>query len=384
MLQVKDRLFDSRPFSIYLPTDNRSLRLLPEDKVFDPANFGDGSDDKFGFDEIYGNQYRYLANSILNAGFMQFDNQFNSKLRAVWGVRVEDFDQLIGSVRKSDPRFVNNRVTDFLPGVNITYKLNPKTNFRLSGSQTVIRPEFRELTNFAYFDFELGATVLGNPKLVRSKISNADLRYELYPRAGELFTVGVFYKYFQDPIELYFNQSGVGTSNTFNYIQPDHAIAFGAELEFRKKLDFSEGLKNFTLQGNLSYIHNRVAGLNRPMQGQSPYLINAGLQYDLEKIGLNTTVLFNEIGRRILYVGNQDVPAIWEAPRPLLDFQIAKKIIQKRGEVKLNISDIINHRAYFYHDLDNNKKYVKGSADALAISRLYGTNVSLTFSYNIK
>jgi TonB-dependent receptor len=384
MLQVKDRLFDSRPFSIYLPTDNTSLRILPEDKVFDPANFGDGSDNKFGFDEIYGNQYRYLANSILNAGFLQFDNQFGSKLRAVWGLRVEDFDQLIGSVRKSDPRFVNNRVTDFLPGVNLTYKLNPKTNIRLSGSQTVIRPEFRELTNFAFFDFELGATVLGNPKLVRSKISNSDLRYELYPRAGELITVGVFYKYFNDPIELYFNQSGVGTSNTFNYIQPDHATAFGAELEFRKKLDFADVLKNFTVQGNLSYIHNRVSGLNRPMQGQSPYLINFGLQYDLEKAGLNTTVLFNQIGRRILYVGNQDVPAIWEAPRPLLDLQIAKKIMKKRGEVKLNISDIINHRAYFYHDIDNNKRYVKGSADALAINRLYGTNVTLAFAYNIK
>jgi len=384
MFQVKDRLFDSRPFSIYLPTDNTTLRQLPESKVFDPANFGDGTGNKFGFDEIYGSQYRYLANSIMNAGFIQFDNQFSSKLRAVWGVRVEDFDQLIGSVRKSDPRFVNNRKTDFLPGVNITYKLNNKTNIRLSGSQTVIRPEFRELTNFAFFDFELGATVLGNPSLVRSKISNLDLRYELYPRAGELFTVGVFYKHFKDPIELYFNQSGVGTSNTFNFIQPDFATAFGAELEFRKKLDFSDALKNFTVQGNVSYIYNRVTSLNRPMQGQSPYLINAIVQYDVEKAGLTTTVLFNQIGRRILYVGNQDVPAIWEAPRPLLDFQIAKKVMKKRGEVKLNISDIINKRAYFYHDIDNNKKYLKGSPDALAINRRYGTNFSITFAYNIK
>lgn len=384
MLQVKDRLFDSRPFSIYLPSDNTALRLLPEDQVFNPANFGDGTGNKFGFDEIYGNQYRYLANSILNAGFIQFDNQLSKKLRAVWGVRVEDFDQLIGSVRKSDPRFVNNRKTDFLPGVNITYKLNNKTNIRLSGSQTVIRPEFRELTNFAFFDFELGATVLGNPGLVRSKISNADLRYELYPRAGELFTLGVFYKHFKDPIELYFNQSGVGTSNTFNYIQPDNAKAFGAELEFRKKLDFADALKNFTVQGNFSYIYNRVTSLDRPMQGQSPYLINASLQYDLEKPGLSTTLLFNQIGRRILYVGNQDVPAIWEAPRPLLDFQIAKKIMKKRGEIKLNVADIINQRAYFYHDIDNNKKFVKGSSDALAINRKYGTNVSLTFAYNIK
>jgi outer membrane receptor for ferrienterochelin and colicin len=214
------------------------------------------------------------------------------------------------------------------------------------------------------------------------------LRYELYPRAGELFTVGVFYKYFQTPIELYFNQSGVGTSNTFNYLNADKALGYGAELEFRKKLDFAEAFKNFTLQANLSYIYNEVkdsrTNIKRPMQGQSPYLINASLQYDVEKLGLNTTLLFNQIGRRILYVGNDQIPAIWEAPRPLLDLQIAKKVMNKKAEVKLNISDIINQRAYYYHDLDKNKKFVKGSVDALAINKRFGTNISISFAYTIK
>jgi TonB-dependent receptor len=388
MLQVKDRLFDSRPFSIYLSTDNPSLRQLPAEQIFAPENFGTGTDNKFGFDELSGSQFRYLANTILNAGFVQFDNQFSDGLRAVWGVRVEDYDQVIGSMRKEDPRHVHSQVRDYLPAVNLTYKLNSKTNLRLAGSQTVIRPEFRELSTFAFFDFELGATILGNTRLKRTKVSNLDLRYELYPRAGELFTFGVFYKYFKDPIELYFNQSGAGTSNTFNYINADEAKSYGAEIEFRKRLDFASSLQNLTLQGNVSYIYNRVkkenAQLDRPMQGQSPYLINAGLQYDLQKIGLNTTLLFNVIGRRILYVGNQDVPSIWEAPRPLSDLQIAKKVIKNKGEIKLNVTDLFNRRAYFYHDLDNNKKYKAGSADALSINRKYGSNISLSFSYTIK
>lgn len=388
MLQIKDRLFDSRPFSIYLATDNPTLRQLPPDQIFAPANFGNGTDNKFGFDELSGSQFRYIANTILNAGYLQLDNQFTDKLRAVWGVRVEDYDQVIGSMKAKDPRYVYSRVRDYLPALNLTYRLNPLTNIRLAGSQTVIRPEFRELSTFAFFDFELGATILGNTKLQRTKVTNFDLRYELYPRAGELFTVGIFYKYFKNPIELYFNQSGVGTSNTFNFINADKATSYGAEVEFRKKLDFSSSLKNFTLQGNVSYIYNRVvkqnAALNRPMQGQSPYLINASIQYDVEKLGISTTLLFNEIGRRILYVGNQDVPSIWEAPRLLSDLQIAKKVIHRKGEVKLNISDLFNQRAYFYHDLDNNGKFKKGSADALAISRRYGSNVSLIFSYNIK
>jgi outer membrane receptor protein involved in Fe transport len=252
----------------------------------------------------------------------------------------------------------------------------------------VIRPEFRELSTFAFFDFELGATILGNTQLRRTKVSNLDLRYEFYPRAGELFTFGLFFKYFKDPIELYFNQSGVGTSNTFNYINADLARSYGAELEFRKRLDFSPALKNFTLQGNVSYIYNRVekenAQLNRPMQGQSPYLVNAGLQYDLEKIGLSTTLLFNQIGRRILYVGNQDVPSIWEAPRPLSDLTIAKKIMNKRAELKFSLTDFLNRRAYFYHDLDENGSYSKNSPDALAINRRYGSNVGISFTYNIK
>ncbi|MEO6330661.1 MAG: outer membrane beta-barrel protein [Ginsengibacter sp.] len=390
--QVKDRLFDSRPFAIYLPKDNTALKHLDPSVIFSPENFGSGSDNKFALNEISGDRYRYLANSILNAGFLQFDNLINENIRVVWGVRVEDFDQIIGSVRQSDPRHFHSKKTDYLPGVNITYKINNKTNFRISGSQTIIRPEFRELSSFSFYDFDLGATVTGEPRLQRSKITNADLRYEVYPRAGELFTLGVFYKYFINPIELYFNQTGAGSSSTFNYINSPKASSYGAELEFRKKLDFNETFKNFTLQGNFSYIYNRVPSLNRPMQGQSPYIINFSAQYDIDKLGLSTTLLFNQIGRRIYYVGNStsngtinndNFPPVWESPRGLLDFQIAKKVLKNHGEFKLNVSDILNLDAKFYHDLNDNKKYDK-DIDALAIRRKYGSNVGLTFSYNIK
>jgi outer membrane receptor protein involved in Fe transport len=213
------------------------------------------------------------------------------------------------------------------------------------------------------------------------------LRYEIYPGAGELITLGAFYKYFDNPIELYFNQSGVGTSSTFNYLNADKAIGYGVELELRKKLTFIRALKNATIYSNISYIQNEVkdskANINRPMQGQSPYVLNVGLQYDIEKAGINTTLLFNQIGRRILYVGNDQVPAIWENPRPVLDFQIAKKLMKNKGEVKLNISDILNKPAYFYHDLDNSKEF-KTQKDAVAIKRNYGTTYSISFAYSIR
>src|SRR5205085_4609467 len=110
------------------------------------------------------------------------------------------------------PRHFHSVVTDFLPGLNATYKLNAKTNIRLSGSQTVIRPELRELSYLNLYDFELNASVQGRPDLKRTKVTNADLRYEIYPRAGEVINAGVFYKRFVNPIEQYFNGSGTVSS----------------------------------------------------------------------------------------------------------------------------------------------------------------------------
>ncbi len=82
--------------------------------------------------------------------------------------------------------------------------------------------------------FDLGATVIGNKSIERTKITSADVRWEYYPRNGEIISVAAFYKNFKKPIELYFNQSGVGTSNTFNYLNVDKADAYGIEVEARK------------------------------------------------------------------------------------------------------------------------------------------------------
>ncbi len=389
MFQVKDRLYDAQLFANFLPKDNDALRLLTPDKIFARENFGDGTGAKFGFDAIKNKNFRYIANTILNAGFLQLDNQFGKKFRAVWGLRIENYDQLIGSVKKYDPRHLTTNQTDFLPGVNLTYKLNSKTNIRVSGSQTVIRPELRELASLSLYDFELNASVNGDPKLKRTKILNTDVRYELYPRAGEVFSIGLFYKDFKDPIEQFYNEDGGGS---FSFVNPSEAYSYGVEIEVRKKLDLLPAFKNFTFQSNLSLIKSNVKDaildLNRPLQGQSNYVINAGLLYDLEKYGLSTTALFNMIGRRIYVVGGatafSGTPNIWELPRPLLDFQIAKKVLQKKGEIKLNISDIINQKQIFYQNnsINGNFEFDK-TKDAYRFTRINGTTFSLTFNYSL-
>ena len=389
MLQVKDRLFDAQLFANYFNSgfNNLSLRLLPINQIFAPENFGNGVDNLFSFNSINNKNFRYLANTILNAGFLQFDNQFSANLRVVWGLRVEDFDQLLGSVKKWDSRFKHTEQRDYLPGINATYKLGAKTNIRLSGSQTVIRPEQRELAALTLYDFELNAAVLGNPNLVRTKVTNLDLRYELYPRSGEAFTFGVFYKNFDKPIEQILQQGGT----IFTYLNPKKATAYGLEAEFRKRLDMVDGLKNFTLQANAGYIKSKVedtsVNINRPLQGQSPYLLNFSLLYDLGKAGLNATLLFNQIGKRIYLVGDgiiggSGTPDVWEAPRPLLDFQLGKKVLASKGEIRLNISNILNGTQYFYKNKDSNTSFQKGQ-DVYRFTRKFGTTYSVTFNYSL-
>ncbi len=387
MLQIKDRLYDANLFANYLTIDNPTLRSLPASTVFDPANFGNGTDNLFGFDAIKGRTFRYMANTILNGGFLQLDNQFNKKLRVVWGLRVEHYDQLVGSVKKWDPRHTHSRVLDFLPGVNATWKTGTKTNIRFSASQTVIRPELRELAFLNLYDFELNASVQGNPNLLRTQIRNLDLRYELYPRAGELFTFGAFFKRFANPIEQLFNE-GVGGSSTFSYQNAKRATAYGVEAEFRKKLDIVDALRHFTIQANGSLIKSRVRdlslGIDRTLQGQSPYMINLGLLYDLDKAGLTATLLYNRIGERIYLVGDISAgsgsPDILEAPRHLVDFQLSKKVLKKKGEFRFNISDLFNTVQYFYQNVGAKYSFQKGT-DAYRFTRQTGTTFSLNFNY---
>lgn len=384
MIQVKDRLYDAQLFAITMPQDNLSLRLLPADQAFNPTNFGNGSDNKFAFNSIQNKNFRYLANTILNAGFVQFDNKISDAFRVVWGLRVENFDQLVGSVKKWDPRHTYSKVTDFLPGVNATIKLNQKANLRITASQTVIRPELRELSALNIYDFELNAAVSGNPALKRTKISNFDLRYELYPNPGEVFTAGVFYKNFENPIESVF-QEGTGGSSVFYFQNVSKATAFGFEIEGRKKLS-----KRFTLQANGSVIKSEIndplINIIRPLQGQSPYLINTGLLYDVVEKGFNATLLFNQVGRRIYIVGDIQAsagsPDVYENPRALVDFQMSKKFADNKAEIRFIITDLLNQRQIFYQNNNTNASYDK-ILDATRFSRQFGTTFGITFNYSL-
>ena len=356
--------------------------------AFRPSNMGTAG---YILEEFTNNQDRYFGASILNAAYMMMDNKFND-LRLVWGLRAENFQQLLTSKIQTGERSVLlTRKWDFLPSANMMYSLNSKQNLRLSASRTVARPEFRELAPFAFFDYETNYGVKGDTSLRRSSVLNYDARYEWYPKSNESITIGAFYKDFTDPIEFRLDPASNADSRRYFYQNALNAKTFGLEIEVRKGMEFlSAAFKNLFFFGNYTFTQSEVKfnDLNagnkeitaaRPLQGQSPYLINAGFQWTSEKF--NASLLYNRVGQRLALVGNAEFPNVYERPRNQLDFQISKKILDNNGELKLNVADMINNPYYFYENIDQSFAFKKG-VDRMFSNYKPGTTVTLTFTYD--
>jgi len=391
--QYKSREFDARAMGFVVTNPglfNYNLLLLPIDSLFTPEHMGTNG---FRIDEITNPSDRYTAASNLHAGYVQFDNLLFNKYRMVWGVRVENFIQKLHTLGYSNDTIdVRTNYVDILPSLNFTYPLGENSNLRFAASKTVARPEFRELAPFGFYDFSTASTINGNDSLKRTEIYNFDLRYEIYPSAGELLSASIFYKDFTNPIEPFVQSSGAG-SRTISFTNAPGAYLYGGEIEFRKKLTFldklinSSQLENLSLFGNVAYMKSVVdkstdlrAKEDRPMQGQSPYIVNVGATYANPKSGLGITVVLNRIGRRIYQVGNSTYLSIYETPRTLLDCQVSKRLFDK-AEIKFGVSDILNQEGIYYQDQNNNGRYA-ADVDSGISTYKYGINYSLSMSYS--
>ena len=391
---VRFRDFKSRIFR-YIEASgnfNEDYRQLPFDKIFDTSNIAENG---FIIDEFTNPDDEYFGISTLNAGFVMLDNKVSEKLRIIWGARLEFFEQYLNSHDRSAKRItVDNEEWTILPSVNISYSLDQKNIIRVSGSQTVSRPEFRELAPFQFFDYEANYGVRGDAALKSTDIYNVDVRYEIYPGAGEALTLGGFYKRFINPIEFRLSPESVPARRNYTYGNAKDADTYGVELELRKNLNFLGGndlLSNFSLFANLTYIFSqvrfsdeaagKVVSADRPVQGQSPYLINGGIQYSSKESGWNGNILYNRVGNRLALVGNSEIPDIYENPRDVVDIQISKKILAKKGEIKFTFSDLLNKSQLFYENIDDKRAYLKGT-DRVFSSFKPGSTFSLGFTYD--
>ena len=355
-----------------------------------------------GYDKLYLLEQKQMRNdyrghNTLGAGYLAMSLPFG-KLGIHAGIRFEHNDMELFSNTRDYERSETSRhykTDDLFPSVNATYKFSEMHQMRLSYGRSINRPEFREVSPSVYYDFDLASDVQGNTDLKSCYIDNVDLRYEWYPSRGEMVSLAVFYKHFDSPIEWTYTVAG-GTSLVYSYTNALSANNYGVELDIRKSLDFI-GLKDFSWSFNGALIKSRVefeAGSkeeNRPMQGQSPYLINTGIFYKSEPLQLDVALLYNRIGKRIIGVGrsegttgddtNSRVPHSYEMPRNTIDLTLAKKF-GKHLELKLNVRDLLAEKIYYkqFADVtysDGTKKQVE------EISRCYkpGRNIGVQAIY---
>lgn len=356
----------------------------------------------FGADRLYlleeqHMRNNYKGNNYLGAGYFAANIPLG-KLNIYAGLRYEyDHMELITNTRDNaeSPFSHNYEYNDLFPSVNTTYKINDKHQLRLSYGKTVNRPEFREVSPSVFYDFDLASDVQGNTDLKPCYIQNVDFRYEFYPSKGELISIAAFYKYFDSPIEWTYTVTG-GTSLVYSYMNAKRANNYGIELDIRKDLSFI-GLPGFSWSFNGALIKSRVKfeegskEENRPMQGQSPYLVNTGIFYKNDKMQLDIALLYNRIGKRIIGVGRSEgttsgnetlrVPDSYEMPRDMIDLSASKKF-GNHWELKLSIRDLLAQKVYYKQFAD--VRYSNGtSREVEQITRAYkpGRNIGVSAVY---
>ena len=396
--QYRTRSYNTRQFQYGWQPEN----TLPDGFLFDPDVQGNVLiDSNYGPDKLYlYEEVNYLNNYAGNqtqiAGYVGLDIPYRN-FDFYAGVRYEYNNQVLKMNTLQYQESLHNttyRDNDFFPSLNITYRLPHSQQLRLAYGKSVNRPEFRELSTSVYYDFDLGSNVMGNYDLKTAYIHNLDFRYEWYPSDGEQVSVALFYKHFLNPIEWTYTVAG-GTDLIYSFVNAREANNYGIELDVRKSLDFI-GLRYFSLSFNGSIIKSKVNfdgntnNIDRPMQGQSPYLINAGVFYNNRDKGWTASLLYNRIGKRIIGVGNRygtgsdgsarNIPNSYEMPRNTIDLSAAKRF--GKWELKLALRDILAERYVFkqFEDVEINGE--KRTIEETTRSFRPGRNFSLSITYN--
>jgi outer membrane receptor protein involved in Fe transport len=203
-----------------------------------------------------------------------------------------------------------------------------------------------------------GRSEIGNPDLMDAVIRSYDLRWEHFPGLGEVQAVSLFYKDFERPIEIIVQP---GISRTVTYANSDGARNYGAEFEIRQRLgDVGEWLgdgrllSRLSLGLNLTVVDSKVeigeegvqTSRERPLQGQSPFVVNGSLGYTSRSNRSSLTLLYNVFGRRITEVGANGLPDVYERARHTIDVTAATGL---NGHLKLKLvaKNLLDHQHRF-------------------------------------
>ena len=363
----------------------------------------------------------YSGTSIIAAPYVGGFIPLKDKVNIATGVRVEYFKQDLSTyVSASDftthtPASISK--LSVLPSLNLTYKIfdkdfdlvkdsntyreNSLLQARLVYASSVNRPVFREIAPFSFYDFNRGINIAGNPDLTTAQINNVGARLEFYPRKGQVISFGGFYKSFINPIETVIRTSG--DQDFFSYVNAKSAQSYGIEMEVKTVLagKYDKARKSFyelSLSTNGSLLKSNVllndadiaAGLisNRPLQGQSPWILNTRLSYSSDKKGYDFNLLYNIFGPRIAVVGLSDIfegsPSLYEQPRHLFDFTASKTVFDDKGKVTFAINDILSYKTVWYVDNDQSRSISNEDNIFMNLQNGRGAYYSIAFNYNLQ
>ena len=396
---VKQRDFSIDDFQFEISgqnivADGNADNLLLSENIWTPQT-DQGSHLVWG--DLYEPANTFDATQNISAGYLSNEFSVSEKLKAVVGLRAELFSAIYtGQNQAATEIFVDEKIIDKLdlfPSANFIYSLNDNSNLRVSYSRTTARPSFKEASKSQIFDPITNRLFIGNIDLEPSYISNFDIRTEFFGENSEMFAISGFYKDFKDPIELTFYESAPDQLTPRNL---GNASVFGIEFEFRKSLGFLlKSLENLKFNINASYIesdltmfedeYNRRVNAardgesiekSRELQGQSPYLINAGLNYSDSEIGLQTGLFFNVQGETLEVVGTGIVPDVYTVPFNSLNFTFNKKLgEEKKSTVDIKVSNILNskRKSVYQSYKASDKTFTQFNP---------GTEFSIGYSYN--
>ena len=384
-----------------LPSD---FFMQPPDTLLVPQNYGIASDNyPLQFQEQTNPSDSFTGSQYVAAGYSMFDLPIlQDQLRFVGGVRLEysyiktDGFQVADSTKPADARLND---LDPLPGVNLIYTPRSDMNVRYSVSQTVSRPEFRELTPTQYIVAIGQRSFQGNNQLVESKILSNDLRWEWFFTPLELASASFFYKDITNPIEIVALSST--SSNIDTPVNADSGTLWGFEFELRKNFGFlteyaarqdwlkpiAPELNNLQLITNVSIVQSNVTGLgalppgtgsvaitnnSRQLLGQASYVVNAALEYQNTTWGV-WRLLYNTVGPYIVAAGVDHLDDIKQQSRNQLDAVWLKEIapFDLPLTAKVAVENILNDRyLQTQGDLVTNR-YRTGATFKFGISYTY-------------
>jgi len=261
--------------------------------------------------------------------------------------------------------------THLLPAFSSTWQFKSDQQFRFAVSQTINRPDFKELSEAPYIDPETRDLIRGNKSLQSSTINHGDLRWEWYLTRFETFSVAGFYKLIDSPIERVIRLGGGGVQTFSN---AESAEIYGIEAQGRLWVSRFLGRKfsRFYIESNVSLIKSSVdlgkvgsqqTTNNRPLQGQSPWLVNFTLAYENLTARINASLLLNISGERLASVGTNPIPDSYEQSAAKVDFVYRQQVYegaQDKLNFKFKLNNILNPEHLVLQGSEVAKRYKKG------------------------